>query len=430
MSLLHLPGKMSLVARGRGVTTDTASSVYPASGLYDLRQDVPFSFSSLTGALLGARLENNMLRNSGLENWSGSSPDYWTVAGSVSQASAGNSYAGSAAATLAAGVGNSILQVCELFPGETFRVSAACKKAANNNPAYILVRNLTTNEYLNQAGAWVTSPANAIIYTSTSYVLSSIQATISDFATTIFNSCQILIQAYNGSATDACYFDEVTVCPAVNFGSIHAHNVNPGVFVQLRYSDLDSTTTAGTTYATLTRAQGSMFRSRPLQIARYWKLVFNGAQADAQYPAPLYDGRIAPIYIGEWMLGQAIEMSTAQNYNWVVKNKYEQTRSATRAGGQRAVNLTTFPSRALQMSHFFETAARSDEYRDFVWRLGGGGETPGVWVPDSDDPAVCILGRQDSSWDVKRVLSAYSEDDLVIAEEGYPSVYGSYLPQN
>jgi hypothetical protein len=78
------------------------------------------------------------------------------------------------------------------------------------------------------------------------------------------------------------------------------------------------------------------------------------------------------------------------------------------------------------MSHFFSTIAEYEEFRDKVWRQSRGGADPAVWVPDDTDDDICLLGRMDNSWDVKRVLSAYSEGDILVAEEGFPAVYGNY----
>jgi hypothetical protein len=160
--------------------------------------------------------------------------------------------------------------------------------------------------------------------------------------------------------------------------------------------------------------------------ARYWKLKLEGEQWETNEAASVFSSYQKPTYIGEVIFGDANSLTAVQKYNWSIRERYEQIRTATRSGSQRVTNVTTESPRVLQMSHFFSTIAEYEEFRDKVWRQSRGGADPAVWVPDDTDDDICLLGRMDNSWDVKRVLSAYSEGDILVAEEGFPAVYGNY----
>lgn len=422
MALIYLPASNNIFRRGQSVTTDTASSLYPKTGLYDMRQDVPFQFSAI-GTDQGIVVENNLIANGGFETWSSGIPSGWQVAGTVVSDTGS---AGTYSIKCGTGVGHGVYQIVAVRPGERLKLSVTGKLSNVAGGGACIVKNMATDKYLTTGSAWSTAQ-NCITWTTTSFAEKNITFQVEDAANSLGDWIWLYVQVYNNSASYYSYFDEVVLMPGVNFGSVHAHNIPPRIAVQMRYSDSDTTTTGGTLYDTMYQARKSMYAlNASVVYARYWKLKLEGEQWETTEAASVFSAYQKPTYIGEVIFGDASSLTAVQKYNWSIRERYEQIRTTTRSGSPRVTNVTTEAPRVLQMSHFFSTIAEYEEFRDKVWRQGRGGADPAVWVPDDTDDDICILGRIDNSWDVKRLLSAYSEGDLVIAEEGFPSAYGSY----
>lgn len=435
MALIYMPSASNLLARGRNRNSDTANSYYPLAGLYDGRQDIPFAFSALGTTSVGVVFENNLIANGGGESWTGGVPDSWDTTGTVSQ-EVTEVYAGSNSFALDAGTGNTIIQLVKVRPGERLKLSAYMKKESNTDAAGIIIINSDTGNYLaTGGGSWQGSPTAAATHATTSWAEKTITFQVEDYDVIPAPWTYLMIQfASPPAATDLTYVDEVVLMPAADWWSIHCHNINPNVDVVIRYSDSDTTTTGGAVQTTLPHRRDVMgyYESGGPTYARYWKLHLSGDRVVSGVDEAQYQGRVSPIYIGEWVIGQAHSLSQVQKHDWSVRSRYEQLRSVTRSGAARALNLTTGPGRVLGLRHFFESASVFSEFREKVWRWSGGGEDPAVWQPNSDDSSVILMGRQDSSWDVKKVLYTsgldYSEADTQIAEEGYPAAWGNYLP--
>lgn len=423
MSLLYLPATNNLFRRGQSVLTDTASTIYPKTGLYDMRQDIPFQFSAI-GTDQGVVVENSLISNGGFETWSGGVPSGWQVSGTITNGS-GSADVGSYCLQAAAGVGNGAYQIVAVRPGERLRLSVRMKVEPLGS-ARVFVKNMATDKWLTSGSAWSTSQP-CLSTTSTSYTTSTITFQVEDAATSLHDWVWLYVQFANNSGVKIAYYDEVWLAPGANFFSIHAHNLSPRISADVYYSDTDATTTGGSLLGSMTAARKSQYYySETPHYRRYWKLKLTGEQWESNEAASVFSAYQKPTYIGEVIYGDATALTATQKYNWSIRERYEQIRTTTRSGSPRVTNVTTEAARVLQMSHFFSTLAEYEEFRDKVWRQSRGGADPAVWVPDSDDPDVCLMGRQDNSWDVKRLLSAYSESDLVIAEEGFPSAYGNY----
>lgn len=226
--------------------SQTADPLFPYSRLGDTRPSQLFIFP--------ARLEDdfffvdvNQYLNGGFENWTLGVPNNHTVAvtgtGAVTEETVAPIFAGASSMELDNGASGTVevLQSIEVLAGDQIELRYAVQTSDAASPATLEVFNPYTGKWLTTAGAWSSRRQNAVEAVDT--VMSSSEATLG-FSVEAFSlvrnhvvDLEIRYHMDQAAASELHHWDAVRWIPAIDFTSIHAHNMSASIVPRLSSSD-------------------------------------------------------------------------------------------------------------------------------------------------------------------------------------------------
>lgn len=369
-----------------------ASSIYPPENLYDGEAEFPARHGSLAADSY-VQVDADALRGSGnMDSWSGGLPgSQWTKTGTVVEDSV-IYQAGKSSAKLSIGSLESIL---ECSPGEVLGLDGYLRGDGANAIA-MNVKNLQTGKELNAAGAWVSS-ANCVEVGAAAWTPFSFAPTVESFATHRNDIVQMRVRFSNAAGNG--WVDEVTAIPAVDWVSIHGHNLDPLNAVKLR-SAPDAAFTAATDRATLTVRPRSFFAwlSAPV-VARYWRAP--------QLVATQNSALSGPPYYGETILGQSLALAGGVDFPVTIAYERAQARPRTGSGREGAYPLSSDVVRTLTLKATYGPRADWDQAYQEVMERTEHGLYPCVMAYDvgagaDGDSDLVIFGRLAPTLSVQR----------------------------
>jgi hypothetical protein len=178
---------------------------------------------------------------------------------------------------------------------------------------------------------------------------------------------------FAAAGTDDYIAADLGSSQSADFCSIHFHNLDSGITVELRRG-----VAGATLVATMTKASPSFFSSFGSASDRYWRLKFVGTNS-------------AAIYIGEWWLGPKNTLTRSPDWDWEIVYRMPQRRLSGQSGVVLGHNLSPKRLRALRMNYKSLSDSQLDEHLDMLDNCAWG-EEPLVVVPDSNRNWV-ILGK-------------------------------------
>lgn len=387
------------------LTVSDENSLRPKAKLFDGRPSMPFEFVS-AGADLQITADLNLMENGGFESGITDWTDASTGTGATAESATANS--GTKALTCAggaSGVGQRYVDV-QVRTGWAYQLEAAIRGDATVF-ARVRVQCLETGDYFNGT-AWTATPSDLFAEDSATYQDHSDTFTMQSYGQALGRDT-VTLRVYLLCNEDGdAFFDDVYLYPAIDFLSIHGHNLTAAIAVQLR-SSTDDFSAVDTLEATLTKAPRTFWGRLVAPVfRRYWRIKFSGTNTVA-------------IRIGEAVLGQALAVQRNYDYGAELAELEDNIASETPSGERYSRAQTEFGRRVFAMRFNFrgETDDAYEEARDDIFRRSRGDLYPLVIVPDTDRPEV-LHGRIDRRWSVTRtLLTAYDNNDLVLAESPF-----------
>ncbi len=420
MGLLRvLAGQKHNVLERGTVTVSSSNALYPPSWLWDGRpsNDCRFAAAGLNDHIT---VDTCLTQDPGFESWLDfTTPEKWTPTttggAAVERAPVPAPDSGTYACKLsspAINPGNAqVEQVREARAGETLYALA---RARTDFPPgefiHLYCQNQKTKRWLQPGAVWAASElpflSQALGSTyqtlAAPIVVEGMDVCLTDLVPLRF------IAKYEGQAYDGgVLIDNFQVLPAIDLASIHGHNLDASIAVELRSTNDPAwaTSTLRATLATRVPAFYGLLGS-PVWTDRYWRVLFAGTN-------------LAPIEIGECVLGLSRALTRRPNYGHELKDLYPDVATETPAGELYVAPLSRWPRRVWASQFRFDSEASAQEQLREVYRRCQGRRFPLVVVPDDAKPEV-LLGRIDRSWKARRVLlNVYDATDLIVTESPF-----------
>ena len=402
------------------VTVSSEDALFPRSLLYDGRPSRPFRFAA-AGTNDHVTVDTCLTQDPGFESWvDATTPEKWTKSisgtGSVDREATivdSGTYACKLAVSTDVGLAM-VEQFVWARAGEDLYVSAR-GRAAGVTLLQLYVGNVRTGKWLTSGSGW----GNTFL----------------PFATTLATSFQTLALAFQVEGMDACledvvplrliarfanpanspeaaYVDNFRLLPAIDFASIHGHNIDRAVDVELRSSS-DPTFASSTLRATLTKRIPAFYGllGSPVSTDQHWRFLFGGGGISAI--------NSVPISLGEVVLGRALTLARRPDYGWEIKRLRPDVATETPTGEVYSSRQSKWSRRVLGMQFkFFATTEMEQQAEEVFERCEGRGQ-PLVIVPDDTRPEV-LHGRIDRSWAAKRrLVNAYDDTSLIVSESPF-----------
>jgi hypothetical protein len=289
-------------------------------------------------------------------------------------------------------------------PGDFLKLDAWSRAVGSGTSKYF-VQNLDTGRFYS-GSVWQTAETFAASQTSTTYTNSLVTFQLEDY-----EACQkpvVTLRLTLICEAGTVCFDDVLLLPAVNFTSVHGHNL-AALAPVLQSSPDDSAWTTRIT-PTIKRPAFYAYDSAVKHYYRYWRLNLVGTNA-------------APGYMGEWVLGDADAPLNAQLWDYSTKWSHAQARYTASGGDTFRYLISADPTRVLTLS--FQPAGSSQaeyrELRDTLYRLHQGGNYPVVIAP-LDTEADVLLAIPGQDVDITRMFSGVWGADLTFEEMQFPIV--------
>jgi hypothetical protein len=410
-------GTVSLASTaGNGVVLGTAAAdpLFPLANAYDGRPSRTFRPGAKPAYPLGLGIvvDGNALINGSLETWSGGVLSSWTQSGggTVTQTVVAGEFVLGSAAKFAGGGAPTIAQDYVVRSGQARCLDIWLRGAGGANNMSAVLQNLQTGNTLAAGGAsW--SPFQVVAVSSgVAYNHFQINYTVEPFsaAQAPLVTLRLSIQGPSGVATG--FADELADYPAVNFVSVHGHNLDLNVAAKL-YSCAEPTFAAPTLEQTAAIIHPAFYGLLPALIyRRYWNFE----------TTPASTGMSALPELGEVVIGQTYALTQAPTYGVELGFIRDDVATETGLGEQHVYGRAKHPRRTVGLKFRFDSETKYRAARDEIYRRCGGRVNPLVIVPDTTLPDV-IYGRIDRSWKVTRSLVAYYDNnDLTVAESAFP----------
>lgn len=429
--MLWLGGtRYNAVATGAGVTASpSADSLFPTTKLYDGYPGDIFKFGSLSASPT-LTVDLDMFAGAGgFENWTGGAPIGWTEAnagtGDVTQQSVSGTlvHSGLFSARLAAGdTSASIYYDLTVRAGQRLAFTIALRGDGLLGAAQLAIRNQQTGNYLGPSNTWGSAFQEVIIGpTAAAY---TVYNPVTDPNPCIFDVegyetvggplTTIRIQLFNDRPTTIGWADTFSIWPAINFCSVHGHNIDPRSTPVVRAST-DNFSGSNVSIATPTVVDPAFHVSFSSQTSyRYWRLAFADTNSSA-------------IYVGEWVLGTAATMSAGPAYPYQPGYSAQQVRVPRRFGAPNVYAMGSYGLRSIPLKILCRSMAeRTEFFQEWNRCLDG---TPVVVVPYSGtghtDVVLGILPEtMDHSWQVASASKNVMDFTTIVTELPLPLVIG------
>jgi hypothetical protein len=389
MSVLLLRRGFNLVENALSATpSPAADSLFPTANAGDRIPASIFRFGSLTAAPSIYWDMDEADDKGEFETWASGSPDGWTednTGGSdITQTSVGAEVKNgvSAAKMTCAGGGRAYgYHEFTCRAGARLRLDCWGRGDGGTGLARFTLYNVTTGNGSLGAANW---SAGILAFALTSTSSTTYQHLVSDITVEPYETCRshevtmriVIANVTNGTTSFA---DSVQVFPAVNFASIHGHNIDPACTLKLQGGD----TVGGISdLATFTVAQPSFYTTCTTAFNRYYKLLLSGTNSTAS----------GPIYFGEACIGDALTLGT--KIRLPMSPNYSDPRAVIpMRWGSQTYSMGQHPSRTLPFTIQATSMTERNEILNELFRRSRGGG-PVVMVPhDGNSHNEVIYGR-------------------------------------
>ena len=414
MTMRILTGrKFNLLERGI-VTASSEHAQLGRTRLYDGRPSRAYRASDLAAVQAlgvdGSLITDGTTNFGGFETWVGSVPVGWTAGtGTVVQQNS-PVYTGSWSVELPLNQFTSIYRDVVVKSGESINIESAIYGASPFVDCFFVYNPLTHN-YLQANSTW-SSAALGYRQPSGEFWTHTVAAvTVESYAACQSDLVSLRITVGKFANSPAVFVDHVHIWPRVNFASIHGHNLDPGVGVELRSSD-DAFAAVDTLEATFVIVAPSFYA---LMAAgnpdrRYWRIKIVGANS-------------AFFEIGEAVIGYA--QTPLQQYENPLEasSRWDRQVSVTPGGERHVHKRSKWRIRNRVFNYTYYTQAGYDEGMELFHLRPEGDTYPVVIVPDHDKPTV-IHGRLESTFDSSRVWTAvptFNDVAVVLSESPFAS---------
>jgi hypothetical protein len=381
--------------------TPAADTGFPIGGLYDGRSNLPFRFGSVAA---DSRVEVDLNMLPGGNGEAADDPSNWTVALGALTVDAAIKYAGAGSLKLANGAGSSSASVyVPARAGESLRFNSAIYGTGAGTVAAVLVQNLQTGRYLQPGGASWGAAVALDTQAAAAWKAAAVSFTVESAAESLAVNVTLRIDIYT-NGVGSCYFDDLTLVPAVTWASIHGHNVTPALTPKVQSSP-DGVT--WTDRITPTNRRRVIFGTCAAQYYRYWRLLLSGTPTAAPY-------------IGELVLGQHSTLLTAPDYPLQVEIEEAQARSGTAQGAEHVYSRGGAERYRVTLPLVWTSDAGYQQARDAIFVASRGGAHPMVLAPTETDSDLCFLGRGRAVLSPTRTAYNRREGEIEILEDPLP----------
>lgn len=369
----------------------TADTNFAVTALYDRIPSSAFRFGSLT-ADPTLTFDLNIVTNGDMVLNSGGNVSSWTEAntgtGDVTYDATGGESAG-AGMKFVSGTGTAVAyQDITARAGERLSWTVGLKGDGTRAVA-LRVFNRQTGKYWT-GSAWSATPTDLATRTTATFATSTGALTVESAPAyrpdLQLMTLRVTLQVTTASGT--CYADNCYVWPSVDIVSVHGHNIDPVISLELR-RDTAAFAGAGTLEATITTFPLEFYSALgTIRDDRYWRLKFVGTNS-------------AAIYLGEVVLAQRLTLTRIFKPPEQIDYIDDQVRS-----GEvpiRSYRRMDHPRRVMDMEFSYDTAAAFLQARDELVLRSRNGHHPMVIVP-VDTETSCLYGKIEQVWSSSRVL--------------------------
>ncbi len=402
--------------------SQTPSNLFPLSRAADGQPDQVFIFPAVA-ANDYIQADINQILNESFETWTlSTTPDQWTSAitndGTVSEHTGSHVNLGGSGLQLtngATGTAESYQDIV-VMAGEEMQINAWFRTDDAAENGELEIRNLQTGNYLDNGGAWMASQTNALEPVTTVLTLTNLSFTVESFAICRSHLVTLRVRVHmdNTAASKTHNYDDVVLFPSVNFASIHGHNIDPRVTVELHSDFADAAFGSLVDHGDFTVSVPTFFlKIATLQKNRYWRVPqFTGTQSTVT----------GALEVGLCFLGQVISLLGAPSQPGLeIAEILPQERAESRLSRKQwRLRHAKHEQRLIQLQFELLTDARETEFRDEVLKRTEYGVQPMVMVIRSDEADKCIHGRRPPGEATFTIVGGeVSETSLLILESAF-----------
>lgn len=256
LPLLLRGNKLSLTERAASAglsASQTPSALFPLSRLGDARPSQLFIFPLRLEDEYW-HLDTDQYRDDGglvvggFENWTDGIPNGHTVNvtgnATVTEETTSPIFSGGSSMQLSNGTGTlEVLKSVEVLAGEQVELRYATETSVGSSPATLEIFNPYTGKWLTSSGAWSSRRQDAVSDAATTMpsTLSTLTFMVEVFSAVRNHTVSLELRYHmdQAAASQTHHWDAVRWIPAVDFVSIHAHNMSAGIEPRLVSSDAD-----------------------------------------------------------------------------------------------------------------------------------------------------------------------------------------------
>lgn len=383
-------------------------ALFVRASLYGGTPSDPFRFNAVGANTVTVDL--NLIPNGSMETaFVGNLPTAaWIKSGTPTTArDTGTFHGGAASMSITGASGEYAAYDVTVRAGESFRYDMWGAGGAAGGTAIIRIQNRQTGKWLKSDQTWQSAQQDLLSKASPGFANAVGNVVVESFLSSLTGTVTLRVYCLAGTGGNNAYYDDMFLWPAIDFTSIHGHNISPVCAVTL-HSSTDNFAANDTTRLTLTPGIPSFYGiiGGPVYTDRYWRLAITSTDNPGGAP-----------WVGEWVLGQQQTLLRNQSYGWKTEFVDPQQREMSEAGEQRANLLTEGQRRRLKLQFDYNSLAKFQEARDAIMRVTRNGAYPCVIVPDDSDTEVVVFGHLAQDFGVsKDFLTQWTGAELAIDE--------------
>lgn len=416
MSFIYLTGSaFNLYARGTVSVSPTASSVGPATSLYDKDPSSPHIAGSVAADSY-MRVDANPFLSGGFEvkgfevsplvGWTSGNVGTGTSAETTTAGERRNgSYGLKMSGTDSSNYGSRYFDLT-VNSGE-YRQATVYMRSSASGTGKLFLRNLKTGNYYN-GSAWASTRAAAASSTSTT-AFASVPATTVTYQMESFEACRadtVTLRWELVCDSGSFCFDDCLDVPGVNFASVHGHNY--GSVVPLVYYASLGDFSDQALAVTMTVKRPAFYSPITMTYARYWQIKLSGTNFEAPYT-------------GEAVLGQYQTSATSPQWGIPTTRSFPGVRTRSPGARHHVYNFATDPPEDIEATFSARTAAAASEIADSIWLRSAQGLNPTIFVP-IDTEANVYYGRLIEPHTVQRPFSGVHDCTLRLMGDPFPTI--------
>lgn len=272
--------------------------------------------------------------------------------------------------------------------------------------AAIRFQNLSTRNYYNSSDSWVSAVSDR--HSTTSTVGGEANGFTEFTGSFAVESCgdtprYVTIRVWLAGTTATAYADATYLWPDYDFISIHGHNLDCGISVDLRNSSDNFAADDVAVKVDAAKRDPSFYYHIPsVQSKRFVKVLFTGTNS-------------TPIELGELVVGIARQLLKEPRHDRESLQRSNQIRNTTRSGEVYIFKINRFPSQ--EVSFVFRGSYTAlEDLRNNLWLAADEGASPVVIVPD-DSRLEVIFGHLREDISISRIIARTDADKEVYEYE-------------